>query len=510
MRSPKLYRNSSAVLLAGLVAAAVAGAQDGAAPPIAPERVPAATPGATAPDGGRQISGESLLNEAYEVYSGLDTGLRVRHFVQRAYRLLRGQGVSVDQADFETINDALDDITYARDPRERDARQRDLDLHLHLLKQRVAGLIPPVCAFDKQNDDGTGVIVFWRPVAGATNYVLEGREFRRDAPGEPEWRKLSEPGAARFAEDKPLKVYPGREYQFRLAVVKGDGPPEPVGVTERIWAHRNWFSWTKVYYLLFVAILCISVVVYIGLAQRGVELRIRKIAGLEAVDEAVGRATEMGRPVLFIAGIQDMDNIQTVAGLTVLGRVARTAAEHDALLEVPTSRSLVMTAARETVHTAFLNAGRPDAYNEKKIYYVTDEQFGFVAATTGLIVREKPAACIYMGAFFAESLILAETANTVGSIQIAGTAEPAQLPFFVAACDYTLIGEEFFAASAYLSGEPRQLGSLKGQDIGKAIVMIVTLFATAVLTLAVLFQRENSFLGDIVDFIRGSVLNVAD
>ena len=57
-----------------------------------------------------------------------------------------------------------------------------------------------------------------------------------------------------------------------------------------------------------------------------------------------------------------------------------------------------------------------------------------------------------MGAFYAESLILAETGNSVGAIQIAGTAMPTQLPFFVAACDFTLIGEEFFAASAYLVG----------------------------------------------------------
>jgi len=52
---------------------------------------------------------------------------------------------------------------------------------------------------------------------------------------------------------------------------------------------------------------------------------------------------------------------------------------------------------------------------------------------------------------------------------------PAQLPFFVAACDYTLIGEELFAASAYLSKEPRQLGSLKGQDVGKAIILFCLL-----------------------------------
>jgi hypothetical protein len=79
-------------------------------------------------------------------------------------------------------------------------------------------------------------------------------------------------------------------------------------------------------------------------------------------------------------------------------------------------------------------------------------------------------------------LILAETGNSVGAIQIAGTARPAQLPFFVAACDFTLIGEELFAASAYLSGEPRALGSLKGQDVGKAIAMAAIVVGTVAVT----------------------------
>ena len=59
-----------------------------------------------------------------------------------------------------------------------------------------------------------------------------------------------------------------------------------------------------------------------------------------------------------------------------------------------------------------------------------------------------------MGKFFAESLLFAETGNSIGAIQIAGTGSQTQIPFFVTACDYTLMGEEFFAASAYLSKEP--------------------------------------------------------
>ncbi|MBK7092111.1 MAG: hypothetical protein IPH59_10415 [bacterium] len=78
----------------------------------------------------------------------------------------------------------------------------------------------------------------------------------------------------------------------------------------------------------------------------------------------------------------------------------------------------------------------------------------------------------YMGAFFSESLILAETGNAAGAIQIAGTGQPSQLPFFVASCDYTLIGEELFAASAYLAREPKLLGSLKGQDFAKGLFLV--------------------------------------
>jgi hypothetical protein len=227
---------------------------------------------------------------------------------------------------------------------------------------------------------------------------------------------------------------------------------------------------TRIALLAWLAVFCVLIVLAILLARNGAPFKIRRLAALDAVDEAIGRATEMGRSVLFIPGIQDMNDVQTVAGVTVLGPVARTAAEYDAKLEVPTSRSLVMVAARETVRAAHFSAGRPDTYNEANIYYITDEQFAYVSAVVGKMVRDKPAACFYMGAFYAESLLFAENGNSIGAIQIAGTAEPSQLPFFVAACDYTLIGEEFFAASAYLSGERDQLGSIKGQDFVKLVV----------------------------------------
>jgi hypothetical protein len=284
----------------------------------------------------------------------------------------------------------------------------------------------------------------------------------------------------------------GEPYWFRAFAVGPEGARSTyVETTEPVRSEQQMFDGGRFWLAVIVTVVCSAVVLFILLARTGRPLYIRKIAGLDAIEEAVGRATEMGRPCLFVPGIQDMNEIQTIAGLTILSRVAARAAEYDATVEVPTSRSLVMTAARETVQAAFIAAGRPDAYNEDRIYYVTDEQFGFVAYLTGHMVREKPAACFYMGSFFAESLILAETGNSIGAIQVAGTAQPSQLPFFVAACDYTLIGEEFFAASAYLSGDPDQLGSLKGQDVGKIIVGVLLVVGCGLFTLASLSEFEQ-------------------
>ena len=300
------------------------------------------------------------------------------------------------------------------------------------------------------------------------------------------------------------------EYQFIVyTVVKNaDGSVEKSvasAATGMVLPVASFIDVKRLPLLVILVLLCGAVLFFIFWARSGRPMTIRKIAGLSAVDEAVGRATEMGRPILYVPGIQDMDDLQTVAGVTVLGRVAKTAAEYDAKIEVPVSRSLVMSAARETVHSSYLTAGRTDAYNPDLIYYVTDEQFGYTAYVSGLIVREKPAACFYMGCFYAESLILAETGNSVGAIQIAGTAMPSQLPFFVAACDYTLIGEEFFAASAYLSGQPDQLGSLKGQDVGKLIVAAVLIIGCLLATVAVVTDNES--LAGAIAWFKDSVLS---
>jgi hypothetical protein len=264
---------------------------------------------------------------------------------------------------------------------------------------------------------------------------------------------------------------PGTAYEYRLVAAGGTDAESAVSDPAR--ASLNWFDTGKSNVFTLVVVFGGMVFFYIAQAQRGRAMSFRKIAGLAAIEEAIGRATEMGKGVLYVPGIQDIDDIQTIASMIILRNVSKMTAKYETPLHVPTNSPAVYTVAEEVVKSGYSDAGRIDAYRSDQVRYVTSEQFAYVAAVNGLMLRERPAANLFLGAFFAESLLLAETGHATGAIQIAGTANVHQLPFFVVACDYTLIGEEYFAASAYLSNDHRLLGSLKASDVVKIATIAV-------------------------------------
>ncbi len=251
-----------------------------------------------------------------------------------------------------------------------------------------------------------------------------------------------------------------------------------------------WFRPERLNVLIAMAVICGVVAFFLWRAQRDRHLFIRKITGLTALDEAIGRATEMGRPVLFVPGVMDVDRVETIAGMAILGEVARKTAQYAIPLEVPVRYPLAMTTAQEVVRSAYASAGRPDLFSPERIRFVTDNLFAFAAAVNGIMLRDRPAANLFLGEFYAESLIMAETGNTTGAIQIAGTAQAAQLPFFITACDYTLIGEELFAASAYLTRAPVLMGSVKGQDYAKVAIAAAIVAGVILEALGITAFRE--------------------
>lgn len=341
---------------------------------------------------------------------------------------------------------------------------------------------------DRHAPEGRLVQISAAGVEGADHYKLSFK-----AEGEDSWQPAGEYSAQELnngAIQAERLIANYTPTQFKWCAFDANGELITAGVSDTVITKAKWFNPNRIGIFIMLLIVSGLIIYYIESAKKAKEIYLRPIAGLNAFEEAVGRATEMGKSVLYVPGIMDLDQVETISGIIILGHVSKMTARYETGLNVPVSRSLVMEASREIVRESYLSEGRPDLFHQDMVHYLTDDQFAFAAGVDGIMLREKPAATFYQGKFYAESLILAETGNSIGAIQIAGTGSPAQLPFFITACDYTLIGEEFFAASAYLGKDPKLIGSIKGQDIAKGVIMVAIVIGVVLETFGFSAFRE--------------------
>ena len=340
----------------------------------------------------------------------------------------------------------------------------------------AAGAVAPPAdlrAADVPDDEGGKVRLTWRLSPDDTGMQVRGYLVSRATADEGPFQDvcIAVRGTASYEDQKLANL---RDYHYRVRTLGAAGDTSEPVAAGPVQAREQWFKRGKVNILLTTVIFIAMVVYFLNKAKTST-MFLRRLAGLDAVEEAVGRATEMGKPILFVLGTSSISDIATIAGLNILGQVARKTAEYETPLIVPTYDYIVHAVAREVVKEGYAAQGRPDKFSEDMVFFVTDNQMGYAAAISGIMSRQRPATNLFMGMFYAESMIMAEAGAATGAIQIAGTDAVTQLPFFVTACDYTLMGEELYAASAYLSRQPLLVGTIKAQDFGK--VVIVSLLA---------------------------------
>jgi hypothetical protein len=210
---------------------------------------------------------------------------------------------------------------------------------------------------------------------------------------------------------------------------------------------------------------------YISRVSRGHVYELRKIKGIEEIDNAIGRAVEEGRGVSFSTGMTDVSPL-LFACLGVLNFVAEKCAQLKAKLIIPARDPESLALIDATLQQAYQRKGKLSQYDPSQIRYLSSEQLAYASGYQGVIHRENIGAAFLFGSFAAESLILAEAGQQVGATQVAGTISNEQIPFFISSCDYTLLGEELYAASAYLTKDPTQLASIRAQDIAKLSLLI--------------------------------------
>lgn len=206
--------------------------------------------------------------------------------------------------------------------------------------------------------------------------------------------------------------------------------------------------------------------------RMGKEIKIRRVPGLDAIEEAVGRCAEMDKPVICSYGLGGF-TYWTLAGLAILAHVAKLAAKTGTRIIVPTGGSteslIVRPVAEEIVETAYITEGVEDQYNPEDLPFLSGQQYAYVGGYVGIMQRVRPGAVIMTGSHWSDAMNIAETSNTVGAVTITSGSYISNVAALACASDYILIGEEAPAAGAYLSEDPAQRASIRVQDIFKWI-----------------------------------------
>jgi len=239
--------------------------------------------------------------------------------------------------------------------------------------------------------------------------------------------------------------------------------------------------------VIFLAI-AVAVVWFMRRAYSGKIPNLRRLPAIDAIDEIMGRCVEMGRPAWYLMDNTDMTTpsvlAPTVAAYQILAYTARLAAKLGAKFFVPVIQGLAYTIANEIVREAYLAEGKPEEFDPlETVKYLTD------GADRMYIINhmwsEQVQGVFFLGSWYHKAVIFTENAARVGAVTLGGTDTTHNIPFMVAVCDYSIIGEELYALGAYVSQDPTQSSSLAGQDIGKYIAIVLTLVGSILATVGV-------------------------
>ncbi|MFX0204459.1 MAG: DUF6754 domain-containing protein [Candidatus Hodarchaeota archaeon] len=225
-----------------------------------------------------------------------------------------------------------------------------------------------------------------------------------------------------------------------------------------------------------ILVLFWGLVVYVGwTASKGKPLQLRRLVQIDAIDEAVGRCAEMGRPCVHFPGsystAQKAWLTVALAGINCLRHVSYQCATAGVPFYVGSITLDLIPLMDDVVRSSYLEAGHIDDYDSaEQIRYIGSSG---QTSQAPMVLRLKPAYVSMIGSYSSDFIFGAEPAKRVGAVVISGDARMSQQATMAVTSDYFLCGEEVYAASAYITKDPLLLGQVVGQDFCEFIFILM-------------------------------------
>ncbi len=235
--------------------------------------------------------------------------------------------------------------------------------------------------------------------------------------------------------------------------------------------------------LSFAFLLFFALFLYIAFVEVRIKGKpnLRPMPALDFLRETFQKAIESGRPLHVSPGtgtIGEKDTAETLAGLGLLEYAQR----QGSLYKIP----VTSTFFHPTTMLSGYDFRRKFGATEGRIYFIAPERGVYAAGAAEVLKNERPILNLALGPFGYEFLLLSEAAESRGIDQVAGATDPTVLPFIYSSTEYSLIGEEVFAAKAYLSKEPQALAGIIAQDVMRFTLIIGITVGVILKTLGVI------------------------
>ncbi len=235
--------------------------------------------------------------------------------------------------------------------------------------------------------------------------------------------------------------------------------------------------------------------------ERGRRPTLRPLRPLSRLRRIVGTSSETGQTVHYSPGTGGLNDqpgtAEALSGLTSLSSVARVTARSKAKLVVTTNDTLTYLTADDVVQAQYVEAGRREDYNPTEVRFVSQQdRLAYAAGVTGLLSEPNMGGNLMLGRLDSEYLLIGDRSNQRDLPQVVGSSRIEAMPLMLASAgpENTLLGEEMFAAPAYLDRDPAHVAGVLAQDRMRVLIILIIIIGTVATTLGLVPNIGDYFL----------------
>jgi len=218
----------------------------------------------------------------------------------------------------------------------------------------------------------------------------------------------------------------------------------------------------------------------LSLRRRGRSPQLRSLAAFDALRGQLGRSVESGRPAhisVGTGGLAGGEALMTLAGVSIVNSLAQESADTGAQPTVTVADGTALILAQDMLRRPYTRRGDLTGYTALNVQQLGMQPLQYAVGAADFLSSAHPVSNAMIGSFGPEVALMVDAGARQGLAQVAGSADARALAVLHTSADHVLMGEEIFAAGAYLDRRPGDLARLRAQDLTRLILIIVILVA---------------------------------